>query len=135
MLRRLLILYIATSLAAMTASIIVGISAADSATIFESPLNAWIDRHFWPAFAVMVAMIIGFIAGIVGMYRYKVWGRSLSAFIFLVGLGFTFVEGIVETGPEAVLYTVSNILWGAVLASAYLSPDAARFTKARPHGL
>ena len=68
------------------------------------------------------------LAGVVGIFLFKRWGRALS--LYSTALGFLLVPFIgpgVYSGLTSALDEVSFTLWGAVLAMAYFSPLAERF--------
>ena len=76
----------------------------------------------------VLALLALIIAGLVGMYRFRSWGRSLSLWTTLVGtLAFAAMGPSLSSGLEAALWELSSILWGAMLALAYFSPVANRF--------
>lgn len=94
-----------------------------------SPLLARVGDGTAAAIGLMVLAVLVAIA--VGLYLFKPWGRALAlwtsvlAFPLYLALGPT-----VSSVPEAMLFDASNMLWGALLASAYWSPAAACFTRA-----
>lgn len=75
-----------------------------------------------------VALFIGGIAGTIGLFLYKQWGRQLSLWLSVLAMLLYPFGGIVVNSAWANMLTdVSQIIWGAVLAMAYFSDVKARF--------
>jgi len=78
--------------------------------------------------ALLLAVASAFIASLVGLYRFRRWGRTWSLWLTLASQSVFFLVGPMVAEPlDWFLYTLSNMLWGAVLAVAYFSPLSARF--------
>ena len=75
----------------------------------------------------LFALAVG-VAGLVGLYRFKAWGRSLCLWTSLGSLPLLLTLGPTLTSSlEGALWEASTMLWGAVLAVAYFSPVASSF--------
>ena len=65
--------------------------------------------------------------GLVGLFLLRSWGRSVSLYSTGAGLLLYLFSGPELLSPlESVLFEVSTLLWGAVLALSYYSPIAVR---------
>lgn len=81
----------------------------------------------WAAIALLFVMLAGMVAGFIGLFLFKQWGRTLSLTLTLLALPLYLVLGPSLMSPlESLLIDASNLLWGACLALAYFSPIAAR---------
>lgn len=68
------------------------------------------------------------IAGFVGLFLFKPWGRRLSVLSTLIGLPMSILLGpLSQSGWSLFLVEVSTILWGGALAIAYFAPLSVRF--------
>ena len=122
----------------LTASVI--LSIATIATVFlpdgysqgladayaSEPLP-WLFRNEHVASGVGVVAVALVIAGYVGLFLLKRWGRALSLGITVLGLPLYLLTGPTLLSPlEAMLTDASTLVWGACLALAYWSPIATR---------
>lgn len=74
--------------------------------------------------------IVGIIA-FIGLFLFKPWARTLNVALVPVALAFWPLAGYtVSSGWAQALDYIALILWGAVLAVAYLTPLSERFTAA-----
>ena len=92
------------------------------------PMPDLIDSHPLLTMAILLPWIVAALAGVVGIFLFKRWGRALS--LYSTALGFLLVPFIgpgVYSGLTSALDEVSFTLWGPVLAMAYFSPLAERF--------
>lgn len=81
------------------------------------------------AMAVLaLIMLIGGVAGTVGLYLFKPWGRWLSLWLSVLAvLLMPFLGPAVNSGWASMLEGASTMLWSAVLAMAYFSELNVRF--------
>ena len=122
----------------LTASVI--LSIATIATVFlpdgysqgladayaSEPLP-WLFRNEHVASGVGVVAVALVIAGYVGLFLLKRWGRALSLGITVLGLPLYLLTGPTLLSPlEAMLTDASTLVWGACLALAYYSSVAGR---------
>ena len=104
----------------------VGYTQALSDAYASEPVP-WLFQNESVAIGIGAAALAITIAGYVGLFLLKRWGRTLSLGITLLGLPLYLL-----TGPtlmslfEAMLSDTSLMVWGACLALAYYSPVAAR---------
>lgn len=101
------------------------------AQAYENEPMPWLNADGEPSVALMavaLASLVVMIAGYVGLFLFKPWGRWLSLYSSVIGLAFYPLGGAMLLSPlEALLTDASMMVWGAVLAIAYFSPVAARF--------
>jgi hypothetical protein len=120
--------HILAMLAAVAASFLPGGYSAQLRAAYENEPYWLQDAPLAVVAPVVLLALSAIIAGIVGLYRLKRWGRSLS---LATTIGFSllipFSGPMVASGLEDSLWELSSILWGAVLALAYYSPVAAGF--------
>jgi len=70
------------------------------------------------------------LAGMVGLFLFKHWGRRLSAWTSILTLtAYPFLGPFLSSGWGTLLNDASMMFWGAALAMAYFSPIHARFTR------
>jgi len=92
--------------------------------------EAWVDTNFWPAVALAVLLGGSTVAGLIGLFFFQRWGRSLSlcssigVFVVYPALGPSLTSPLAGALDEA-----SSLLWGAILALAYYSQVSDRFGK------
>lgn len=87
----------------------------------------WLFQNESAAIGIGAAALAITIAGYVGLFLLKRWGRTLSLGITLLGLPLYLLSGPTLMSPfEAMLSDTSWMVWGACLALAYYSPVAAR---------
>ncbi len=87
----------------------------------------WLFQNEFVAIGIGAAALAITIAGYVGLFLLKRWGRTLSLGITLLGLPLYLLSGPTLMSPfEAMLSDTSWMVWGACLALAYYSPVAAR---------
>ena len=80
------------------------------------------------------ALFAGWVLGLIGMYRFRRWGRGLSAVVTVAMLAYYAISGpFLAGGIELAVTIAAEIAWGAVLAIAYCVPAIkARFEAAEP---
>jgi len=77
---------------------------------------------------VLVPLFLAWLTGLVGLFFFKRWARSLSLYVTLFGLIISaFLGPFLYSGLEASLFDASSILWGFILALSYYSSISARF--------
>lgn len=80
---------------------------------------------------LLVVSIAVLLAGLVGLYRLRRWGRSLSLWSTVLYLPLMPALGpSLETGLESMLMQLTSVLWGGLLALAYCSPVSVAFDRA-----
>jgi hypothetical protein len=78
---------------------------------------------------LFLPLAAAWIIGTVGLFLFRRWGRTLSLYSTVLGLGlYPFLGPTVSSGWSSALSEASFVLWGAVLAVAYVSPLRDRFS-------
>jgi hypothetical protein len=127
--RNLLWIYVSLVVAAMVASAFPPHSDALQAAVAQES-TSWLSDHAWARGGAVAILLVGWLAGLVGLFRFKRWGRSLSLYFTFAGfLIYPFLDSSLYWGLEIGLYESSGMLWGAILALAYFSPVSARFER------
>lgn len=71
-------------------------------------------------------------AGLIGMFMFKSWGRTMSLATTVAFMTVLFVPGTaVLSWLDYVLAELLSMLWGAILALAYFSPVSSLFSSTR----
>lgn len=120
-------------------SVFIALSAFDHgvppvliAAQLESGLGWLLDESALVLSLLLVA-VAAVIAGYLGLWFFQRWGRAVSLWTTIIGCLLTPALGpSLSGGLSAAFYDAANLLWGAVLALAYLSPVAQRFRGASP---
>ena len=87
----------------------------------------WFIRNVWLGLAFALPLLAAIVAGLVGLFFFRRWGRTVSFYSTIVSLCLYSLSGPEIYSPlENVLFEVSSLLWGAILALAYYSPIADR---------
>jgi len=126
--RQLLFLYVALVVAAVAAMFVPGGYSAELADAFANEPDAWLMRSFWLQLAILAPLLVAWIFGLVGLFFFKWWGRTLSTYSTIAGLlVYPFMSPSLSSGLESTLFEAHTLLWGALLALAYFSPVSVRF--------
>jgi hypothetical protein len=130
--RLLLAVYVCSLVAAILSALLPsGFSAEIEDAIAGEPEPA-LFANGWLALALLGPFFVAVLAGLVGLFRFSSWGRSLSLYTTIGGfLLFPFLGPAISSGLGASLTEACSVLWGAVLACAYFSPVSARFAPLR----
>jgi len=125
--RWLLVLYIISTLAAVGVGFVPGGYSQELADAYAQESESWFFSNVWVALAVTLPLLAAIVTGLVGLFLFKRWGRAVSLYSTLAGLGlYLFTGPAVYSAAEGVLFEVSSLLWGAILALSYYSPIASR---------
>lgn len=82
----------------------------------------------WLYTSFLMVFLAAMVASVVGLYRFRPWGRTLSLWLTLAPLPLAFLGGpLLESPLESSLSDIASMLWGAIVAVAYFSPLSARF--------
>ena len=127
--RKILWLYIGFTLAAIVAAFFPHYSERLAQAYAKEP-----EPFLAQSLAALITLItVGsalWVTGIVGLFRFKRWGRSLSLYLTAVGLALTpFLGASLYSGVEEVLMDVASMLCGAILAISYFSDINKRFAR------
>jgi hypothetical protein len=129
--RRLILLYVALIVAeiAVAAFAPTGYSQALSEAFDTEPPPALVD-NLGLLLAVGLPLAAAAMAGIIGLYMFKAWGRLLSLVSTIGGLiVIAFTGPALYSAAEYLLWEASALVWGAVLALSYYSPVATHFER------
>lgn len=119
--------YVGTSLAALASLSFPDYSDGLAAAYAAEP-EAWLLAGSWAANGVMGALMLACLVGLVGLFRFKAWGRTVSLYATPAALVVEACAGAtLSSGVENALLGAASMLWGAVLALAYFSPVRSRF--------
>jgi hypothetical protein len=127
--RRLLLIYLVVTAAAIAASAFPTHSEALDGALDREP-RTWLWRNIWVAVGLYSSLVITWMIGLVGLFRFRRWGRSLSLYSTVAGLiAAPFAGTSISSGLESGLYEASAIAWGGILALSYSSPVSTRFER------
>ncbi|NHZ40520.1 hypothetical protein [Massilia aquatica] len=121
--------------------IALAVAARYSSNLISPQLQAALDAEpvHWSAgnLALSVwiygSLAICSMAGLIGMFMFKSWGRTLSLVTTVAFMTVLFVPGTaVMSWLDYVLMDLFSMLWGAILALAYFSPVSRLFSSTRP---
>lgn len=94
----------------------------------DAASTSWLWGQTWLMLGIAVVLLAAWIAGLVGLYRFARWGRTLSLWATLATLLlYPFFGSMLYWGLESGLHEASTLAFGALLAMAYWSPVSARF--------
>jgi hypothetical protein len=125
--RWLLVLYVIVTLGAIGAIFVPGGYSQQLADAFSQEPELLLFNNEWLTLAVALSLLAAMITGLIGLYFFKRWGRSVSLYSTILGLIMYLFSGPeIYSALESVLFEVSSLLWGAILALAYYSPVASR---------
>ena len=125
--RLLLILYVLVTLGAIGAGFAPSGYSQELADAYEKELDGWFSQNIWMLLALGIPLVLAAVVGIIGLFMFKRWGRTIALYSTVAGLGF-YLLAVPElySALESVLFEASLLLWGAILALAYYSPIADR---------
>ena len=125
--RMLLWIYVALTVAAILAAAFPPHSEALESALDSEP-TTWLWSNTWAAIGLFSVLSLAWLVGLVGLFRFKAWGRSFSLYSTLAFLMVSPLAGSsLYWGLESGLSEASAITWGAILALAYFSPVSERF--------
>lgn len=109
--------------------LIPGLTSNSLSQALENEPLPGVFNNLWLSFLLFVPWVVITLVGIVGLLFFKGWARSLSFYSTVLGLGlYPFLGPTLTSGWSSALSEASFMTWGAVLALAYYSPLAKRFT-------
>ena len=123
---KLLWIYVAVTVASMIAVFFPDYSSELSAAYDNEP-ESWLLQS-WIGWTVIGGFAATWIVGLIGLFYFKPWARSLSLYSTLAGfLIFPLSGPSLFSAIELGLADGASILWGAILAISYFSPIRDRF--------
>lgn len=100
------------------------------AAAYEAEPVTWLMSNFWMAVVALVAFVPAWLTGLVGLFFFKRWARTLSLYLTLAGIFITpFFGASLYSGLETSLFDMSTTVWGGILALSYFSPVSCRFER------
>lgn len=131
----------------LLASLLLGIAAGVVDAVFPSLIpqelsdaQAKLDTGIWDAagwgglaLLVSAGVVLGVlgIAGLIGLFLFRPWGRTISVICTLLAFPTYLLLGpVLQSSWSFLLQEISMILWGGLLALAYFSPLRALFGSA-----
>jgi hypothetical protein len=100
----------------------------------EQQQQADLTPRDWVLLAVGIPLVVAGLAGFVGLLRFTSWSRPVSVATSLIGLlGQPFFGPTIEPGLTTALNQFASLSFGAVLATAYISPTASGWFEAPPN--
>jgi len=101
----------------------------------NEPLAVWVST-WWGVFCILMPLGIAGLAGFIGLFFFKKWGRTLSLYTTIVMVLIQpFLGASLTSGIEDSVGDLLSMLWGAILIVSYCSPIRERFEQtitARP---
>lgn len=128
--RLLILLHLALIAGGIAAVFLPGGYSQELADAYANEPTPWLTDGSWLSIAVVGGLIIVWLAGLVGLFLFKRWGRTLSLYStaaeFLI---YPFQGPSLSSALEATFFEASILVWGAVLALAYFSSVSERFRR------
>ena len=125
--KKLLWLYLALIGAASAAMFFPGYTQA-LALAYEDEPKTWLMANLWIAAGLVGGLLLVWLLGLVGLFRFKKWARPVSLCATLAALFISpFLGPQLSSGLESALFEASGVLWGAILALSYFSAISERF--------
>ncbi|MET0580476.1 MAG: hypothetical protein ABWZ08_00715 [Pseudoxanthomonas sp.] len=128
-LRYLLIAYVVLLIGCVIASFFSADSFSPELTAaYAGESEAWFDRNMEISIGLGAVFIVATVAGLVGLFLFRRWGRWLSLYSTAAALLLYPLMGPALYAPlEEGLNEIAALLWGAILAACYWSPLSGRF--------
>lgn len=131
--RLLLAVYLFVLIVALVSAFLPPAYSATLEAAYEAEPKSWLIDNVWLSMPLLILSVGGLCAGFIGLYLFKSWGRSLSLAMTVLGTAITLLIGPNLTSPlEDAFGETLAFLWGAILAAAFWSPVAHRFSKIKP---
>ena len=126
--RQLLFLYVISSVAAIAALFLPGGYSQELSEAYYSEPEPWLAGNDWVFLGIAIPLLSASIAGFVGLFLFKAWGRTVSLYTTVASLALLLLGGpTLLSALESLLWEVATLTWGAIMALAYFSPIASRF--------
>lgn len=126
---KILWIYVVLFVAA-TISIFFPTYSENLAAAYAAEPETWLMSNFWMAVGVLGAFAAAWLTGLVGLFFFKRWARTLSLYSTLAGFFLTpFFGASLYSGLETSLFEIYNMVWGGILALSYFSPVSCRFER------
>ena len=126
---KLLWLYVALILATVVASFFPTYSD-NLATAYRAEPETWLFRHYWLAVSAAAVFALAWLFGLIGLFFFKKWARTLSSMMTIAGFLMHPLIGVsLNSGFESALIEASATLWGVILALTYFSALSEKFER------
>jgi hypothetical protein len=97
--RSLLVLYVIVTLAAVAAGFVPSGYSQQLADTYSQEPDPLLFRDVWLALAIVGSLLTTIVAGLVGLFLLKSWGRTVSLYSTVFGLGVCLFVGPDITQP------------------------------------
>ena len=98
---------------------------------YDSEPNFLTELPYWGLISVLVVLavaVVAVMASLVGLYRFRRWGRTLALWNTIGVLPVLAMTGpILSTGLESMFREIATLLWGGMLALSWYGPVGAAF--------
>ena len=126
--RQFLILYVLLELAAIGLGHVPNGYSPALAEAYSNEPEPWLFQRTWLFVGIFAPLVTAGIAGLIGLFFFRAWARTLSVCFTLAFLAISPFAGptlysAIEQPPSEAASTV----WGAILALAYWSSVSNRF--------
>jgi len=103
--------------------------STELAAAYEREPTPFLMQNLWFLLGIIMPLGITGIVGLIGLYKFKSWGRTLSLYSTIIGLViYPFCGPTLSSGLGSAFLEMSNLLWGAVLTLSYFSSINDRFS-------
>ena len=129
--RMFLLLYVVLALTSGAASF--GLSGVSDglAEAYAAEPTPWLIEQRWFIVGAAFPFLMAALAGLVGLFRFRPWGRTLSLWTTLLLVPLIAVSGPTVSSPlQGALEYASTLAWAALLTIAYLPPVSDLFVAA-----
>ena len=127
--RQLLLLYVLLELASIALGHIPNSYSPTLSEAYSNEPNPWLLQQTWLFFGILAILGAIGIAGLVGLFLFRAWGRTLSvSFTLAVLVLMPFAGPTLYSALEQLPSEAASTVWGAILALAFWSPVSARFS-------
>ncbi len=127
--RTLIWIYVAVTVALIASMFFPTHSDALLAAYEEEP-PTWLISTVWVMLPLAIGLLFAWLIGLVGLFFFKNWARSLSMWVTLLGLAsHPFIGPSLYSALESTFLEASALIWGAILALSYYSGVSVRFEK------
>jgi hypothetical protein len=104
------------------------VSSGLAKALESEPSLGVVDEHPFISLAILLPWLVAALAGVVGIFLFKRWGRTLSLYSTVFGFFITpFLGSFAGSGLSSALDEASFTLWGAALAMSYFSSVSEHF--------
>ena len=130
--RKLLWLYVALMIAGVVATYYPPHSSELKAALARDFQGSWQTHNVLGAMALLHLLLGSWLAGLIGLFLLKWWGRPVALFATLAGFTSAAFNGSsLQWGLESGLSQAAMCLWGAILGAAYFTPLSDLFQRPR----